>query len=267
MEPTLATGLIRDDIIQVTPSGVYFRKETPRTVEDGDRIIQASICGDKITLVVYHEIGSWTLMYFRVEQDDEGIPLLVPGNSHSLEAEPSVIKLVNVWDNVPFDDNWPSKICLCIVAFRHPRKIVVFSMQSDTPEIIEQVVLDDDTLEDDEAISSEIHSIDVLRDQLGLCGYLLLGTRHGLVLSFRFRVEAISEKRELYVDALKITKFGESQVEFLATTHDNDKTSVFLSCAYVWELSVKDDRLQIDEVLFDFRMVCLLIRINESRGY
>jgi hypothetical protein len=206
-------------------------------------------------------------MYFRVEQDDNGIPSLVPGNSHSLEAEPSVIKLINLWDNVPFDDNWPLKICLCLVAFRHPRKVVVFSLQYDTPEIIQEIVLDSDTSMGDKMISSEIHSIDILRNQIGLCGYFLFGTRHGLVISCLFRLETASEKRVLHVDPLKITKFGESQVEFLSTTHDNDKTSVFLSCAYVWELSVKNDRLHIDEVLFDFRMVCLLICINESRGY
>ena len=57
----------------------------------------------------------------------------------------------------------------------------------------------------------------------------------------------------------QITKFGNSQIEFISATHDaNDKTSVFLASDYLWELRLKDGELKIDEVLFDdFRMVML----------
>jgi len=148
---------------------------------------------------------------------------------------------------------------VAFVAYHYPRKLVIHHL-TDTMDPITQFHLDPETPNDtpEDPRASEIHSIDVIYGQGHT--YVLLGMRHGSMISCKLdRMDnSIS-----FVEP-QTTKFGQSQVEFITATHDEvqrnlgpmERNSVFVRCEYLWQITLKDGVLKINEVLFDdIRMV------------
>lgn len=153
-----------------------------------------------------------------------------------------------------------AKTYFCVVAFRTPRKAVIFPLQPGVSEPIGQLEMEKFISVDDGLQSSDIHSIESLQtSRKGSSNtFILFGMRHGLMMSCRFSIGNSNEQEGMFSD-LKTTKFGNTQVEFLSVTRDvNDKRSVFLSCGHVWEIIANGVGLDVHEVLFDdFRLVSL----------
>jgi hypothetical protein len=146
------------------------------------------------------------------------------------------------------------------VAYRYPRKVVMYEL-NESIDAIPETQLDlkiwDSLLEDPQA--SEIHSIDIIYGQGQ--GFILLGMRNGYMISCHLERKDTS----FSLDAPYPTKFGECQVDFITATHDEYESlqgekqggSVFVRCEYLWQISLENGSLRIDEVLFDdIRMVC-----------
>lgn len=100
-EPTLATSFVAGGILQVTPSGLYFSETVRRQVSAQERIVQASIVGKDMILVVYNDSGIWTLWSVSVEANqsaegtpDAGVSFLFRGQTELLR-EPSAIRLLH----------------------------------------------------------------------------------------------------------------------------------------------------------------------------
>jgi hypothetical protein len=98
-EPTLATSFVAGSILQITPSGIYFNETVRRQVSAQERIVQASVMGKDMILVVYNDSGVWTLWSVSVvvDQPDEGSPnggISFSFNGQTeLPREPSAIRL------------------------------------------------------------------------------------------------------------------------------------------------------------------------------
>lgn len=141
----------------------------------------------------------------------------------------------------------------CFVAFRFPRKVVLYQIHENAvPQAMGELALDCDPSTDnaDDLRASEIHSIDIL-DANGV-SYLLLGMRHGMVISCR-----VEKTDTISFSDIQITKFGNSQVGFISAMHTtSDKSHLFLTSDYLWEVRLKNGQLENDEILFDdFRTV------------
>jgi hypothetical protein len=137
---------------------------------------------------------------------------------------------------------------LCLVAFRSPRLILVYRLEREIdPCIFVDIPIDTDVtdMDTEDKSESEINSIDLLYQADKM--YLFLGMRDGFVVSFEicfFPEFSFGEK--------SITRFGNSQVGFFSPSHHlSKKTSMFVSCEYLWEVRPINGHLQIEEVLFD----------------
>lgn len=151
---------------------------------------------------------------------------------------------------------------VAFVAYRYPRILIMYNLKDARGRITEFRVdpeASNDMPEDPRA--SEIHSIDTVYGHGQT--YILLGMRHGYMISYKLdRVDDIFS----FVEP-QTTKFGQSQVEFITATHDEveeigttERNSVFVRCEYLWQISLEDGLLRIDEVLFDdIRMVSRML--------
>jgi Mono-functional DNA-alkylating methyl methanesulfonate N-term len=92
-EPTLATGVTKGGIVQVTPAGVFLESGDHRLLGNQERVVHASVIDDHIALVVYNSEPSWTLVYTQVLRDETSQEFLSAGISYNLPGEPSAIKL------------------------------------------------------------------------------------------------------------------------------------------------------------------------------
>jgi len=120
--------------------------------------------------------------------------------------------------------------------------------------------LDPETLHtiSEESLASEVHSIDFVYSQGQ--SYLLLGMRHGYMISCKL-VRHFNDKDSLALTRIEAQAniFGQSQVEFITATHDDfeecqgryERSRVFVKSEYLWQISLQDGELRIDEVLFD----------------
>ena len=139
---------------------------------------------------------------------------------------------------------------MCFLAFRFPREVEVYQFKDTSlPKPIGQLSIDhpqsQDVPEDPQAL--EVHSIDLL--QLGSLSYLLLGMRHGYLLSSRFEYDVNGHCS--FTDQ-QSTMVGHTQVEFLHAPHEVVMHPyTFLSSDSLWEVRIHDTHLEIDEVLFD----------------
>jgi hypothetical protein len=91
-EPTLATGITKGGIIQVTPAGVFLQSGDHKLLGNNERIVHASVVDDYLALIVYNSVSSWTLNYLQVVQEGTK-EFLSSGISYNLIGEPSAIKL------------------------------------------------------------------------------------------------------------------------------------------------------------------------------
>jgi hypothetical protein len=254
-EATLTTALTDNGILIVTSSGVYLGKFSKKwNVQE--RIVQASIVGSEIALVIYDEIGQWRLLALHILQNGSEISLL-EGMSVPLPREPTVAKLFPGSASPTFAtlsrgydsrENF-SQNC-CFVALRSPPAILVYALDENlSPNLVYE--LNCKPPKEQDSPTSEIHSLEILLERGGPA-YLLVGLRHGLLKTFRVD---FSQQWNFFNE--KITRLGESPVEFISATHEvKDHTNVFAMCDYLWEIRLEKVNLQIDEVLFDdFRMV------------
>ena len=99
-EPTLAASFVAGSILQITPSGIYFNETIRRQVSAQERIVQASVVGKHMILVVYSDSGVWTLWSVIVEvnpsdegSSDGGVSFLFKTQT-KLPREPSAIRLL-----------------------------------------------------------------------------------------------------------------------------------------------------------------------------
>ena len=141
----------------------------------------------------------------------------------------------------------------CFVAFRFPRKVVLYQIhESAAPQAMGELALDCEPSTDnaDDLRASEIHSIDSL--EANGVFYLLLGMRHGMLISCR-----VEKTDTVSFSDIQITKFGNSQVGFISAMHStSDKSHLFLTSDYLWEVRLKNGQIENDEILFDdFRTV------------
>ena len=261
-EATLATSLTAIGILQVTPSGVYVTDKVFRQFSPHSRIIHASVVDSDIALVIYNEAGYWSLWHMRLEQID-GIFQFSAGESVVLPREPSAIKLSINKNNhlsrlLNNDSAYESKMCL--LAFRFPRKVLVFQLHNSIdPTVLGECALDPELSQDvpDDPRASEVNSIDLLCDSVTTLIYL--GLRHGMVMS-------IDITNGFETSSLQNTKFGHSPVEFISATHaknESENTSLFVMCEYLWEIRLKNGELELHEVLFDdFRIVTSLSSVQ-----
>ena len=259
-ESTLATGLNNNDIVQVTPSGVYLGEGLCRRAGPQERIVQAAIIGSEIALVVYNENGQWNLVSIQIVRDGSEISL-VETPSMLLPREPTAIKLF-ICQDAPKYTNLIRRgfepediVCskYCFVAFRFPRKINIYGLiDKMEPFVAYELELDQEHLmEPDDPRASEIHSMELLVEG-GTHSSLLVGLRNGLMMNFR--VEFWEQWN--FFDT-EITKLGSSPVEFISGAHARkEENRVFAMCEYLWEICLKNRELGIEEVLFDdFRVV------------
>ena len=100
-EPTLATSLVAGSILQITPSGMYFNDTVRKQVSAQERIVQASVVGKDIILVVYNDSGVWTLWSITVDvthpsegSQGDDISFSFKGQI-DLPREPSAIRLIH----------------------------------------------------------------------------------------------------------------------------------------------------------------------------
>lgn len=153
---------------------------------------------------------------------------------------------------------------LIFIAYRNPRKVFMYHWK-DLLEESADFQLDPETLHtnSEEPLASEVHSIDFVFSQGQ--SFLLLGMRHGYMISCKLERD-FNDKDSLAFFRIEAqaNKFGQSQVEFITATHDDfeesqgryEKSRVFVKSDYLWQISVQDGELRIDEVLFDdIRMV------------
>jgi len=250
-EATLVTSLTEIGILQVTPSGVYLTDTVSQKFSPHSRIIHASIVDGHIVLVTYNESGYWSLVHMQLQQVD-GTFQLSAGESVVLPREPSAVKLaVNNNHLSKFLANNDAKICL--LAFRFPRKVIMYGIHNDMDiSILGECALDPELSQDvpDDPRASEVHSIDLLCDSSRIMIYL--GLRHGMVMS-------IDITNGFETSSVQNTKFGNSPVEFISATYiktPGENTSLFVMCEHLWEIQLKNGDLELHEVLFDdFRIV------------
>lgn len=267
-EATLATSLTAIGILQVTPSGVYVTDKVFRQFSPHSRIIHASVVDSDIALVIYNETGYWSLLHMQLEQVD-GVFRFSIRESVVLPREPSAVKLsINKNNHLSrlLNNDAPYESKICLLAFRFPRKVVMYQLHNEIdPTILGECALDPELSQDvpDDPRASEVNSIDLLCDSVTTIIYL--GLRHGMVMS-------IDITNGFETLSLQNTKFGHSPVEFISTTHtknESENTSLFVMCEYLWEIRLKNGELELHEVLFDdFRIVLPpRCRSNYSRGY
>jgi hypothetical protein len=259
-ESTLATGLTKNGIIQVSPSGIYLGDRVWRRAGPEERIVQAAIVGSEIVVVVYDESGQWNLVSLQIIQSGSEITL-VETPSVALPREPTTLKLFINHDAPKYTNlirrgfEPQEMVCskYCFVAFRFPRKINIYGLiDKIEPFVAYELELDQEHLmEPDDPQTSEIHSMELLVEG-GTHSYLLVGLRNGLMMNFR--VEFWEQWN--FFDT-EITKLGSSPVEFISGTHTRkEENRVFAMCEYLWEICLKNRELGIEEVLFDdFRVV------------
>ena len=251
-EPTLATSLMEIGVLQVTPSGVYLTDTVSRQFSPHSRIIHASVVDRDIALVTYNETGYWSLVHMQVQQID-GTFQISAGESIILPREPSAVKLVINKNNLLSKLMATDESKLCLIAFRFPRKVIMYHLLRDMGStILGECALDPELSQDvpDDPRASEVHSIDLLSDSATALIYL--GLRHGMVMS-------IDITNGFETSSIQSTKFGHSPVEFISATHiktEMENTSLFVMCEYLWEIQLKNGELELHEVLFDdFRIV------------
>jgi hypothetical protein len=149
------------------------------------------------------------------------------------------------------------------IAYRNPCEGCMYLWKDILNQTTEsEFQLEPDMLHTDleDPMASEIHSIDHLYSQHQGQSYLLLGMRHGYMISCKLRRRSENNDNVplLEVEA-RANKFGQSQVEFISATHDDfeesrgryERCSVFVRCEYLWQITLQDGELRIDEVLFD----------------
>lgn len=100
-EPTLATSYVANHILQVTPSGIYLNNVVRRQVSAHQRIVQASVVGNDMIVVVYSDPGEWSLWRVTVavnesvEEDVENTISFSFGGQLQLPSEPTAIRLLH----------------------------------------------------------------------------------------------------------------------------------------------------------------------------
>ena len=249
-EATLATSLTSTGIIQVTPSGVYVTDKVFRQLSPQSRIIHASVVDSVVALVVYNESGYWSLVHMQLQQTSDDFQLSI-GDSVVLPREPSAIKLFIDKNNHVSglrNNGMTDKSTLCLLAFRFPRKIIMYQIQNEMdPRIVGQCALDPELSQDvsDDPRASEVNSIGLVCDASTTLIYL--GMRHGMVMS-------IDITNGFEASPLQSTKFGNSSVEFISATHtlnERENASLFVMCEYLWEIRLKNGKAELHEVLFD----------------
>ena len=259
-EATLASSLIEDCLVQVTASGIYTTGSSGRRFTEEERIVQASIASPNVALVIRRETGEWNLVLMELVRDNELSPLSISQRHFfSLPREPTAVKVVCYGSSTDlFSQSSDEAIqgfsfAFCFVALRSPRLLLVYRIPKNfPPTLLGTVAIDSDTLADEpeDPTASEIHSIELIHDHNQ--SFLLLGMRHGFVVSFEVHLVD-----DFSFNTKRTTKFGSSQVEFISAAHHMfQKTSVFLTCEYLWEIRLDGGQLEIYEVLFDdFRNV------------
>lgn len=142
-------------------------------------------------------------------------------------------------------------LTLCFLAFRFPREIVVYSLEADVaPTSIGHLPIDDPLSQEhpDNPEALEVHSIHLL--VVSKITFLLLGMRYGHLLSARFEYDATVGTS--FTDQ-QSTRVGHKQVAFMSSSQEKvEAPFVFLSSDSLWEVSFKDGKLQINEILFDY---------------
>jgi hypothetical protein len=148
---------------------------------------------------------------------------------------------------------------MCIVGFRSPARVVLYRLDSRGPPTpVATLSLDNREGNLPERTSgAEIQSIEYL--QTGGLNYVLVGLRNGRMVSAEIAVD-----NSPHFTRKQTTRLGTSQVEFVSVTSrfqlGTESAGVFVFCEYLWEITVRNGRLRIDEVLFDaYRAVLLLL--------
>ena len=132
----------------------------------------------------------------------------------------------------------------CFIAFRFPRRINIYRLIDQfEPFVASELEVDQEPLmEPDDPRASEIHSMELLVEG-ETHSYFLVGLRNGLMMNFR--VEFWGKWHFFHRE---ITKLGSSPVEFISGVHGRkEENTVFAMCEYLWEISLKDQGLGIDE--------------------
>jgi hypothetical protein len=151
---------------------------------------------------------------------------------------------------------------MCVVGFRSPARVVLYRLDSrGPPNPVATLSLDDREGQSPELTSgAEIQSIEYL--QTGGLNYVLVGLRNGRMASAEIAGDLDNSP---HFTRKQTTRLGTSQVEFISATFrfqqlGTESSGVFVFCEYLWEVTVQNGRLRIDEVLFDaYRTVLLLL--------
>jgi hypothetical protein len=155
----------------------------------------------------------------------------------------------------------------CFIAFRSPLEVIVFELSPTEIQTITSFNLHSRTNGftskiplDDDPSPSEIHSIEILHSQ-GPSHFILFGMRDGIMISTRLD----STHHPLSFSDSQMTKFGNSPVEFISSSHFSGENEVaYLNCEYIWAIRLENgdtlDEIVISEILFDdFRIVYLFM--------
>ena len=148
---------------------------------------------------------------------------------------------------------------MCIVGFRSPARVILYRLDSRGPPSPVATLSLDNREGKSLATGAEIQSIEYL--QTGGLNYVLVGLRNGRMVSAEIAGDLDNSP---HFTPKQTTRLGISQVEFISVTSrfqpGTESSGVFVFCEYLWEVTVRNGRLRIDEVLFDaYRTVLLLL--------
>lgn len=228
-ESTLAVSLTDHGLLQVTSSGIYLGDALTFKVHPDERIVQAAITGEIITIVIYSQSQShWSLITYHLTETS-----LHPSDKFILPREPTTIKsFINATTHHT------------ILSYRQPPELQIYSSAPESPPQLTATLPIDSP-------DTEIHSMELLVCRPNM-GHLLIGTRHGLVLAFRLLVGP----GRFDFPEHSVMSLGNAPVEFIP---QEGGTSVFAMSGFLWEIAVEQEwpeGLKVREVLFDdFRIV------------
>jgi hypothetical protein len=243
-EGTLAIALTDRGLVQVTPSGIYLGDGLTHHLTPDERIVQAAITDDYITIVKYSQSKCcWALIDFTIRLDslDSSSPLILP-------REPTTIKSIIHRSSNESPATFARHTFL---SYRQPPEIQIFSFSPPNPPTLVSTLPVDHIDR-----SSDIHSLEILYTRPTI-GHLLIGTRQGIVLAYRM----LSSPQRFDFPECNVMSVGTGPVEFIPVAFPGrgKENSVFAMSGSLWEICVEREwpqGLTVQEVLFDdFRIV------------